>query len=122
MMTTIQKEGKPEVNKRDKKNQGKKKIVKGKQIHERINYLYELALLTYPSSRTLSRHYISLMMDVAQREVIRLAPSIKRTFCKKCCSVMIPGDSCTVRINPLRSTHATYTCLHCSTIYRFNFY
>ncbi|KAK9468340.1 RNAse P Rpr2/Rpp21/SNM1 subunit domain-containing protein [Lipomyces arxii] len=106
------------------------KSIKNKDQYLRISFLYQAAQLMANTSRTsaeltsaptapLSRFYASQMRSVARKNVIRLDPSIKRTVCKRCDSVLIPGSTCAVAIeNESRDkvAHAdvlTHTCMVC---------
>ncbi|EPQ57096.1 Rpr2-domain-containing protein [Gloeophyllum trabeum ATCC 11539] len=69
------------------------------------------------SSFDLARTYIDTMKSVGQRTVVKMDPSVKRTLCKSCNSVLIPGTSATVRVKS-SSSHGhivTYTCSTCHT-------
>ncbi|OBZ71023.1 Ribonuclease P protein subunit p21 [Grifola frondosa] len=68
----------------------------------------------------LSRSYVQSMRIIGQKTMVRMDPSIKRTLCKNCNTVLIPGTTSTVRIKPCPSHgHAVvYTCLACSTARR----
>jgi ribonuclease P protein subunit RPR2 len=88
-------------------------------IYARINFLYQSAqLLSYsqvsdtttttphpppsspgtgPSSAntSLSRFYLSNARAVAKKSVLRIAPAVKRTICKRCDALLIPGATST---------------------------
>ncbi|KAI0358550.1 Rpr2-domain-containing protein [Trametes cingulata] len=65
----------------------------------------------------LSRSYIGTMRIVGQKTMVRMDPSLKRTLCKGCDAVLLPGTSATVRVKPLPShgQAVVYTCLTCRT-------
>ncbi|KAI9682521.1 MAG: hypothetical protein M1829_000314 [Trizodia sp. TS-e1964] len=51
----------------------------------------------------LSRHLISQMTAVSLKTQIRLSPAIKRSICKTCSTILIPGHTSTIEIqNPSR--------------------
>lgn len=50
------------------------------------------------STTPLSRYYLSHLIASAEKSQQRLSPSIKRTICKRCTSILITGVSCTTRI------------------------
>ncbi|KAI5475653.1 Rpr2-domain-containing protein [Pseudohyphozyma bogoriensis] len=63
----------------------------------------------------LSRMLVAGMKEVAKKGTVKMDPSVKRTMCKGCSAVLIPGLSCTVRIKP-SGPHAhivVKTCLAC---------
>ncbi|KAF8454959.1 RNAse P Rpr2/Rpp21/SNM1 subunit domain-containing protein, partial [Terfezia claveryi] len=44
----------------------------------------------------LSRFYLSTLRSVAQKNVLRIHPNIKRCICKRCEAHLVPGVSCTL--------------------------
>jgi len=92
-------------------------------VLQRINYLYQaahLALKQGPGGATLSRFYVQTLVSIAQKNVIRLDPSIKRTLCKRCHSLQLPGVTSTVRIQQKRRrSQRIVTCLQCKSMKRF---
>jgi len=92
-------------------------------VLQRINYLYQaahLALKQGPGGVTLARFYVQTLVSIAQKNVIRLDPSIKRTLCKRCHSLLLPGVTSTVRIQQKRRrSQRIVTCLQCRSIKRF---
>ncbi|XP_003973999.2 ribonuclease P protein subunit p21 [Takifugu rubripes] len=74
--------------------------IKDKDAYQRLNYLYQAAhcvLSQNPDNVELARFYCSTQRTIARRLVLRQDPSVKRTVCKKCCSLLIPGVSATTR-------------------------
>ncbi|CAJ1060040.1 ribonuclease P protein subunit p21 [Xyrichtys novacula] len=74
--------------------------LKDREAYQRLNYLYQAAhcvLSQNPENVELSRFYSFTQKTIARRLVLRQDPSIKRTMCKKCCSLLIPGVTATVR-------------------------
>ncbi|KAH9858451.1 RNAse P Rpr2/Rpp21/SNM1 subunit domain-containing protein [Lenzites betulinus] len=66
----------------------------------------------------LSRSYIGSMRQVGQKTMVRMDPSIKRTLCKSCDTVLLPGSTVTVRIMPNSRSYGqsvVYKCLTCNT-------
>ncbi|CAL1537403.1 unnamed protein product [Lymnaea stagnalis] len=59
------------------------------------------------------------MRTVAQKHVIRMHPSIKRSFCKSCNIILISGQTCRIRFRSRSEKHTVVTCLHCGTMKRF---
>ncbi|GAA5910431.1 ribonuclease P Rpr2/Rpp21/SNM1 subunit [Sporobolomyces salmoneus] len=65
--------------------------------------------------RPISRHLVRTMQDVAKKATLRMDPAVKRTVCKGCDSVLVPGISSSVRIKP-SGPHAhlvVHTCANC---------
>ncbi|KAF7782981.1 hypothetical protein Agabi119p4_2357 [Agaricus bisporus var. burnettii] len=65
----------------------------------------------------LARMYVRTMNVVGQRTTTKMDPSVKRTICKSCSSVLIPGISARIRNRPSRQHEhlMIYTCLKCDT-------
>ncbi|RPB01879.1 Rpr2-domain-containing protein, partial [Choiromyces venosus 120613-1] len=71
-------------------------------LFARLNYLHQSAhLLLTSGSPNLSRNLVSTARTVAKKAVIRFDPSIKRTWCKRCNAVLVPGVSCEHRVDNL---------------------
>eukprot|EP01097_Dermamoeba_algensis_P010519 TRINITY_DN7836_c0_g1_i1.p1 TRINITY_DN7836_c0_g1~~TRINITY_DN7836_c0_g1_i1.p1 ORF type:complete len:136 (+),score=11.00 TRINITY_DN7836_c0_g1_i1:122-529(+) len=85
-----------------------------------MNFLYQASLCVLPSTPFLSRYYVTQMKEVAMKNVVRLDKEIKRTICKGCCGVLVPGWSSTVRVEPRRQSHVVVKCASCGTVKRFN--
>ncbi|KAM3619425.1 uncharacterized protein V6R79_007911 [Siganus canaliculatus] len=74
--------------------------IKDKEAYQRMNYLYQAAhcVLSQNSENVeLARFYCFTQKTIARRLVLRQDPSVKRTLCKKCCSLLIPGVTATTR-------------------------
>ncbi|XP_015253061.1 PREDICTED: ribonuclease P protein subunit p21-like [Cyprinodon variegatus] len=74
--------------------------LKDKEAYQRLNYLYQAAhcvLTQNPENLELARFYCFTQKTIARRLVLRQDPSVKRTLCKKCCSLLIPGVTATTR-------------------------
>ncbi|XP_064624274.1 ribonuclease P protein subunit p21-like [Lineus longissimus] len=90
-----------------------------------MNYLYQLATCTLaqnPENTNLVRFYLQTMQSIAKKLVLRIDPSIKRTLCKKCYMLLVPGITATVRIKSKKSRqrHTVVQCLECKALKRFN--
>ncbi|RPA81190.1 Rpr2-domain-containing protein [Ascobolus immersus RN42] len=82
---------------------GKAKTQKGppipRQPMSRINFLLQAAhLLHHTPVHKLSNHYISTAKSVAKKTQVRLDPAAKRTICKRCDSLMMPGEGARYKI------------------------
>ncbi|XP_005815655.1 ribonuclease P protein subunit p21-like [Xiphophorus maculatus] len=74
--------------------------LKDREAYERLNYLYQAAhcvLSQNPNNVELARFYCFTQKTIARRLVLRQDPSVKRTVCKKCWSLLIPGVTATTR-------------------------
>ncbi|KAF8426583.1 RNAse P Rpr2/Rpp21/SNM1 subunit domain-containing protein, partial [Tirmania nivea] len=90
-----------------------------RQPYARINFLYQVSMLlslpcttqtaSTPSTSTqsstptptplnpaLSRFYLSILRSIAQKNVLKIHPNIKRSICKRCEVHLVPGVSCTL--------------------------
>ncbi|XP_008305356.1 ribonuclease P protein subunit p21 [Cynoglossus semilaevis] len=74
--------------------------LKDKEAYQRLNFLYQAAhcvLSQNPPNMELARFYVYTQKNIAKRLVLRQDPSVKRTVCKKCYSLLIPGVTATTR-------------------------
>uniref|UniRef100_A0A1X7VVR6 Uncharacterized protein n=1 Tax=Amphimedon queenslandica TaxID=400682 RepID=A0A1X7VVR6_AMPQE len=67
----------------------------------------------------LSQFYIRTMKSISQKLVIKLDPTIKRTICKSCDALQVPGITCTHRIRVRPQRHVVIKCLMCKTYKKF---
>lgn len=93
---------------RSKKPEWQKQIAK-----ERISILFSLARKLAPSER--SKRYVALARKIGLRYNIRLDKNIKKTFCKKCNSILIQGKTAYTRIN---KKTVNIICKECGNIIR----
>ncbi|XP_017548818.1 ribonuclease P protein subunit p21 [Pygocentrus nattereri] len=98
--------------------------IKDKEAFQRLNFLYQAAhcvLAHNPENVELARFYCFTQKTIAKRLVLRQDPSVKRTICKRCCSLLIPGVTSTVRQKrgPRRQRVTVIRCLSCGLTRRF---
>ncbi|KAJ3599612.1 hypothetical protein NHX12_033568 [Muraenolepis orangiensis] len=98
--------------------------LKDREAYERLNYLHQAAhcvLGQNPSNVELARFYSFTQKTIAKRLVLRQDPSVKRTLCKKCCSLLIPGVTATSRQRrkKRKSQFTVIRCLSCGQTKRF---
>ncbi|RIB24048.1 RNAse P Rpr2/Rpp21/SNM1 subunit domain-containing protein [Gigaspora rosea] len=101
-----------------------------RELYQRMNFLYQAATLmttittsapTNTSTNTkkslipLSRFYISTMKSIGTKQVLRIDPSIKRTLCKRCDSVLLPGVTSQIRIKSKPEPQLQMMCTQCGT-------
>ncbi|MEM2108666.1 MAG: ribonuclease P [Candidatus Bathyarchaeia archaeon] len=85
-----------------------------KQIaKQRIRILFHQARRVHKSNPQLSRRYITIARKIAMAAKIRLPTAYKRQICRKCNTLLVPGDNCRVRIKQKREPHVVITCLNC---------
>ncbi|KAF5909791.1 ribonuclease P protein subunit p21-like, partial [Clarias magur] len=98
--------------------------IKDKEAFQRLNFLYQAAhcvLAQNPENTELARFYCFTQKTIAKRLVLRQDPSVKRTMCKKCCALLIPGVTATFRQRKgFRKQRATVIrCLSCGQTKKF---
>ncbi|XP_059425380.1 ribonuclease P protein subunit p21-like [Carassius carassius] len=98
--------------------------IKDKEAYQRLNFLYQAAhcaLAQNPENTELARFYCLTQKTISKRLVLRQDPSLKRTICKKCCTLLIPGVTSTVlqKRGPMRQRKTVVRCLSCGLIKQF---
>ncbi|XP_067254710.1 ribonuclease P protein subunit p21 [Chanodichthys erythropterus] len=98
--------------------------IKDKEAYQRLNFLYQAAhcvLAQNPENTELARFYCFTQKTISKRLVLRQDPSVKRTICKKCCTLLVPGVTSTVRQKrgPRRQRKTVVRCLSCGLTKRF---
>ncbi|KAG1945830.1 ribonuclease P protein subunit p21 [Pimephales promelas] len=98
--------------------------IKDKEAYQRLNFLYQAAhcvLAQNPENIELARFYCFTQKTISKRLVLRQDPSVKRTICKKCCTLLVPGVTSTVRQKrgPRRQRKTIVRCLSCGLTKRF---
>uniref|UniRef100_A0A3Q0S2C8 Ribonuclease P 21 subunit n=1 Tax=Amphilophus citrinellus TaxID=61819 RepID=A0A3Q0S2C8_AMPCI len=90
--------------------------LKDKEAFQRLNYLYQAAhcvLAQNPENVELARFYSFTQKTIAKRLVLRQDPSVKRTLCKRCCSLLIPGVTATTRQRSKQLFSTRFTVMRC---------
>jgi ribonuclease P protein subunit RPR2 len=83
---------------------------------ERISILFELARKEFDSHPKRSRRYVELARRIGLRYNVRLPKELRRSFCRTCNTLLIPGKSCQIRIaRKVKSIR----CMSCNRIYRY---
>ncbi|XP_066473435.1 ribonuclease P protein subunit p21 [Tiliqua scincoides] len=92
-------------------------MIKDKEAFQRLSFLYQAAhcvLAQNPENQELARFYCHTQNSISRRLVLRQDPSVKRTICKTCFSLLVPGVSSTVRQRKRRNQQWTVVrCLNC---------
>ncbi|XP_051852076.1 ribonuclease P protein subunit p21 [Antechinus flavipes] len=98
-------------------------LVKDKEAFQRLSFLYQAAhcvLAHNPENQALARFYCHTEKTIGKRLVLRQDPSVKRTLCRGCSSLLIPGLTCTQRQRRRQGQRWTVqTCLICRRSRRF---
>lgn len=96
--------------------------------YARVSYLYQLSTqlsLQHNHQPILSRAMTRNLDLVGKKAVLKLGPSLKRSICKKCNSLLIPGLTMQIRLenlSRLKSSHndvLIHKCLNCNEVKRF---
>ncbi|RLP66947.1 hypothetical protein L150_05730 [Candida albicans Ca529L] len=110
------------------KGKDKGKSVPNRDNYARISYLYQISnqfYLAHPEYQALSRGYNRNLDLIAKKTVIKLSPHIKRTLCKKCNTMLIPGLTMSMYIENLSKQKSQHNdvfvnkCLNCGKCTRF---
>ncbi|KAK0201592.1 RNAse P Rpr2/Rpp21/SNM1 subunit domain-containing protein [Desarmillaria ectypa] len=103
--------------------------VPNRDIIQRLNFLYQASVYLNgvtsqsPPQRKrvttsdLSRSYVSSMKIVGKKTTVKMDPSVKRTICKGCDTILVPGSTVSIRVKKSQS-HGhlmVYTCTRCKT-------
>ena len=78
----------------------------------RLNFLYQSAHVAIENSKktgkyskkearnkkVVANYYTQLMISIGQKSVQRLSKDLKRTICKGCRNILVPGSNCKVII------------------------
>ena len=93
----------------------------------RVSFLYQVLahLAQNPKFKTLSRAFAKNVDLLSKRTVLKMTPGLKRTLCKKCHNILIPGLTMEIRLeNNSRDKKPScdilvYRCLLCKSGKRF---
>lgn len=89
-----------------------------KIAEERIEILFNLAEKNLKVHPERSRRYVQLARKISLRYNVRLPKEMKRKFCRKCSSLLIPSVTSKVRIDS-KTKSITIKCLNCEKTYRY---
>ena len=80
---------------------------------ERITLLLKKAREVVSLEPAQAQRYVNLARKIGMRHKVRIPGADKRTICKYCNAMVIPGKSCRVRIRQKREAHIVVTCFNC---------
>ncbi|XP_063174916.1 ribonuclease P protein subunit p21 isoform X2 [Chroicocephalus ridibundus] len=93
--------------------------VRDREALQRLSFLFQAAHWVLPHSPALARFYCSTQRGAARRLVLRMAPSVKRTICRRCCSLLLPGAGGCLRLRGKGQPRMVLRCLNCGRRRRF---
>ncbi len=96
----------------------KSKAIARKIALERIEYMFKLAGEEICRDPERSARYVLLARRIGMRNRVSIPSHLKRSLCKSCSSLLVPGRSCRVR---LKEGCIIITCLGCGQIKRYPF-
>jgi len=113
-------------NNQSKNGAPKPSSVPNREIYQRLNFLYQastylktIEALSPPvdtasvrrvSLGDVASSYVRNMRAIGNKSVIRMDPNVKRSICKKCHTVLLPGQTVTIRI---KGPKVVYGCISC---------
>lgn len=101
------------------------RLVPHKDHYARLSFLFQGATQLGATHAVLLRNYARHVDLVSKKSVLKMTPRLKRSMCKKCQSVMIPGVTQTMEVQNLakngsdKSDVLVYACIPCGTTKRF---
>jgi len=98
---------------RDEKHITQKKIAL-----ERIEKLFRQAEKAFEKHPDRSKRHVELARKIAMRFNIQIPKSLRRKFCRKCNSYLVPGKNCQVRTSS-KQRAVIVKCLECNNISRY---
>lgn len=90
---------------------------KAKIAMDRIDILFNLAEKEFEKQPERSRRYVELARKIGMKCNLRLTVEQKRKFCKNCNQLLIPKESCEIKIDRSKKLMER-KCLNCGSIYR----
>ncbi|BBL69105.1 ribonuclease P protein component 4 [Methanoculleus chikugoensis] len=83
---------------------------------ERITVLFARAAEFYPENPGWSNRCVELARRIGMRHRVRIERPLKRRFCRRCYTYLVPGSNARVRVHRGR---VVVTCLSCGHRSRF---
>ncbi|MEZ5335540.1 MAG: ribonuclease P protein component 4 [Methanolobus sp.] len=100
------------------KSRKKNKAVARNIAGERIEYLFEFAHEYFSEDPEKSKRYVSLARKIGMRHRVSIPADLKRRYCKKCGSFLVPGNNSRTR---LKDGCVVITCMECGGVKRYPF-
>ncbi|KTW32048.1 uncharacterized protein T551_00730 [Pneumocystis jirovecii RU7] len=110
------------------------RIIPQQELYSRFSFLYQAAniyathsilnqdkYINSHSEQALSKFYINTAKKIARKAVLKINPSIKRTLCRRCDTILLPGITSSIKIenfskkNKNKADISVITCNFCNT-------
>ena len=88
----------------------KKELLSKREVKERIYSYMDKAKEVFAKDKALANKYVQKARRVGMKHKAKLPRDVKRSFCKHCYSLLVPGKNLRVRT---REGHVVYYCLEC---------
>jgi ribonuclease P protein subunit RPR2 len=95
--------------------------VKAKRLTQaRMDILWEQAQKDVRAGKPdIARQKMLSARTIAQKTRTKMPRHISRRICKTCGTILVPGNTCRVRVRRNRSKHVVVTCLSCGAVKRY---
>lgn len=103
-----------------KKGRRDKPVWQTKIARERIDILFREAETIFSESPKLANRYIFIARKIAMKYNLKIPRELKRRFCHKCYSYLMPGENAKVRTNP-KTQAVEWTCGDCGAVNRYGY-
>ncbi|XP_072777228.1 ribonuclease P protein subunit p21 [Taeniopygia guttata] len=87
--------------------------VRDREALQRLNFLFQAAHWAQRRSPGLARFLLRTQRAAARRLVLRMAPGVKRRLCRRCCSLLLPGEGSGTRLRGRGQPRLVLRCLTC---------
>lgn len=88
-----------------------------KSAMERIRKLFSRAEKEHKRHPERSRRYVELAVKIGMRYNVHIPKDLRKRFCRKCLSYLVPGENCRVRTSP-KQRAVIIKCLECGNVSR----
>jgi ribonuclease P protein subunit RPR2 len=85
----------------------------------RVEILWHQALGNALSRPEIAKLQMRSARKIAQRSRTKIPWQISRRVCKQCGTILIPGETCKIRIRHNRAKHMVVTCTECGRVKRY---
>ncbi len=108
---------KPKPSKTKTRGSSPKPAWQREMVMERIRILFNQAGESFRDHPERSRRYVEMALRLSTRYNVRFPHELKRSFCRKCHSFLVPGANAKIRTSPSQRA-VTLTCMECGHVAR----